>query len=800
MNNKTFIKLSLISTLLLMMFIMPQVSGIGATKAYAAPMDYEYSIIGGKVTITHYIGSGGDITIPTTIDGYNVNAIETYAFQSCRSLTSVIIPNSVTSIGSGAFAGCPLASVDIPNSVTSIGDDVFYSCSYLVSVDIPNSVTSIGVNAFCSCSNLKSVIIPSSVTSIGDCAFQHCYSLTNVDIQNGVTSIGANAFSECGFTSVDIPSSVKSIGDCAFAYGLLSKIKFYGNAPTMGYTVFCGCDSSTFTIYYISGTTGFTDPYCGYTPVPVKIVTLSYDGNGNTTGTAPVDNNVYISGDEFTTLENYGSLSKTGYTFLCWDTKADGTGIDYHPGHTYSIYEDMILYAKWIPNKYTVTFNSNSESIVPNKIVDYNNLLVTPTNPTKTGYTFGGWYKEAGCINAWNFAVDRAVTDTTLYAKWMAKPVILGVANKTIKVGDSFDAKAGVTATDEEDGNLTSKITVTGSVNSKVAGQYTITYNIIDNDGNKTTQSMVVSVVPVNVHVTSLVGTNRYDTAIKLSQSQYSAADTVIIVNGGAMADGLGATPLAKFKNAPLLLTETNSLPDSTIREIKRLNAKNVIIVGGAGVVSDNIKLQLQKLVSNVERIYGSDRYGTSLEVAKYIDKNCYHVSNIVISNGYGEADALSIASVAGRDNMPIILVGNNNIPSATYEWLKNKNIENAYIIGGTAVVSDNVLNQIDSITSGDVRNNRFGGRDRFETNAMIIDRFYGNIIDKVYITKGYELIDALAAGPIAAINGSPVVLSGNDLSANQKIVLGKRCASTIIRTGGGISNTAVSSIEQCLQ
>ncbi|MBQ8060217.1 MAG: leucine-rich repeat protein, partial [Prevotella sp.] len=134
-------------------------------------------------------------------------------------LTSVTIPNSVTSIGSWAFYNCSgLTSVTIPNSVTSIGDRAFYNCSGLTSVTIPNSVTSIGSWAFYNCSGLTSVTIPNSVTSIGSWAFSGCSGLTSVTIPNSVTSINSYAFYGCsGQTSVTIPESVTSIGDGVFS-------------------------------------------------------------------------------------------------------------------------------------------------------------------------------------------------------------------------------------------------------------------------------------------------------------------------------------------------------------------------------------------------------------------------------------------------------------------------------------------------------------------------------------------------------------------------------------------------------
>ena len=140
------------------------------------------------------------------------------AFQSCSGLTTVTIPSSVISIGEGAFHDCSgLTTVAIPNSVTSIGDKTFWGCSGLTTVTIPNSVTSIGGGAFFDCIGLTTVTIPLSVTSIEYGAFFECSGLTTVAIPNSVTSIGDWAFSDCvGLTTVTIPSSVTSIGDYAF--------------------------------------------------------------------------------------------------------------------------------------------------------------------------------------------------------------------------------------------------------------------------------------------------------------------------------------------------------------------------------------------------------------------------------------------------------------------------------------------------------------------------------------------------------------------------------------------------------
>jgi len=205
---------------------------------------WTYTVANNQATITGYTGPGGAVSIPSTVNRISVvqlssnnnpifglsntsvtsviipnsvTSIGGYAFSGCTSLTSITIPSSVTSIGGYAFQGCTgLTSVTIPNSVTSIQGNVFQNCIRLASVTIPNSVTSIGGYAF-NGTALTSITIPTSVTWIGDYAFQGCTGLTSVTIPNSVTSIPSNAFYGCtSLTSVTIPNSVTSIGGYAF--------------------------------------------------------------------------------------------------------------------------------------------------------------------------------------------------------------------------------------------------------------------------------------------------------------------------------------------------------------------------------------------------------------------------------------------------------------------------------------------------------------------------------------------------------------------------------------------------------
>ena len=162
-----------------------------------------------------YCSSLSEIVIPSS-----VTSIGDSAFYGCNSLSEIVIPSSITSIGDSAFYGCnSLSGIVIPSSVTSIGDRAFSSCDSLSEIVIPSSVTSIGKSAFWGCNSLSEIVIPSSVTSICDWAFWNCRSLSEIVIPSSVTSIGKGAFYVCdSLSEIVIPSSVTSIGDSAF-YG-----------------------------------------------------------------------------------------------------------------------------------------------------------------------------------------------------------------------------------------------------------------------------------------------------------------------------------------------------------------------------------------------------------------------------------------------------------------------------------------------------------------------------------------------------------------------------------------------------
>ncbi|MDR1638488.1 MAG: leucine-rich repeat protein [Clostridiales bacterium] len=213
---KTIIKAMIRSFIAVAAIIAIQVTM--AQPAFAENSEYRYSVVNESyVVIEKYLGTSEIVEIPSSIGEYPVTILGYASFEEAT-VKKVIIPNTVTEIGTYAFHNCRvLESVSIPDSVTSIGNLAFFDCSNLKSIVIPNGVTSINYWAFAGCNNLESVSIPDSVTSIGDSAFYSCHSLKSIVIPYGVTSINVWTFAYCeSLESVTIPDSVTSIGEKAF--------------------------------------------------------------------------------------------------------------------------------------------------------------------------------------------------------------------------------------------------------------------------------------------------------------------------------------------------------------------------------------------------------------------------------------------------------------------------------------------------------------------------------------------------------------------------------------------------------
>ena len=251
-------------------FTFSECTGLTSAGPIGGGYDYEF---GWTTEIPKNAFAGSGLTSVTIPDG--ITSIGYSAFIGCSSLTSVTIPDGVTSIESNAFYGCSgLTSVTVPGSVTSIGRSVFWGCNNLTSAGPIGGgydyefgwTTEIPACAFSDCTGLTSAVIPSGITSIGEEAFFGC-SLTSVTIPDGVTSIGMNAFSGCSMTDLTIPSSIVDMGRNAFSgcrnltsltilgsvigdgafenCSALARVTIPGSNTSIGANAFSGCSSLT---------------------------------------------------------------------------------------------------------------------------------------------------------------------------------------------------------------------------------------------------------------------------------------------------------------------------------------------------------------------------------------------------------------------------------------------------------------------------------------------------------------------------------------------------------------------------
>jgi PKD repeat protein len=252
--------------------------GSGPAVINVGPLQVSYTTNNGAITITGYTGSGGSVTIPSTVNGLPVTGIENGAFDNCQNVTSVTIPGSISQIAPWAFI----------------------DCTSLTNVTIANGVTSIGGFAFGNCTNLTSVIIPGTVTSIGEYAFYACLNLTNAVIGGKVATLADWAFAYC-------PS--------------LAAVYFLGNPPSADSTVFEYDGSAT--AYYGPGSAGWGATFDG---MPAVELTGRFSATP-TYGVAPLT--VSFAGATVDSVSN--AIGGWNWTF------GDGsTGTNQNPSHTYT--------------------------------------------------------------------------------------------------------------------------------------------------------------------------------------------------------------------------------------------------------------------------------------------------------------------------------------------------------------------------------------------------------------------------------------------------------------------------------
>lgn len=272
-------------------------------------------------------------------------------------------------------------------------------------------------------------------------------------------------------------------------------------------------------------------------------------------------------------------------------------------------------------------------------------------------------------------------------------------------------------------------------------------------------------------------GLDRYETASKVCQDGWKEdTDYAVIVNGDNFPDAMTAAPLAKKYEAPILLTNKEILNPYTSVEINRLKVKNVFLIGGKSVISQSIEDSLKSRGIKVTRIGGNNRYETSILVAQKLGKT----SEVAVVNGDDFHDGMSIASIAALKGIPIILTGSDYLPDPVKKYFQtNKKLEQAYVVGGTAQISDSVLSYIPNakrIAQGDV----------YERNVSVINAFQNEIsTGTIFVASAQDFPDSLVASSIAPKTASPILYVDSPISPATENLLRSKIVNNIKILGG---------------
>ena len=354
--------------------------------------------------------------------------------------------------------------------------------------------------------------------------------------------------------------------------------------------------------------------------------------------------------------------------------------------------------------------------------------------------------------------------------------------------------------------------------------------NYVVKGDKKDTTILLNWLLTQNPKVDILAGENRYETAVKVAEKYANENDPfangkgdIVMVNGNSLVDGLSASPLSASLNAPMLLTESNRIPKATMDYLVKLSGKATVgnlsgikihLVGGTAVISKELERELKSYGFTVDRFNGKNREDTSMKVAKKIG----NTTSAFVVGAEGEADAMSIASVASSANIkasgskitPIIVSNKNGLSDDALETFNNKNIT---IVGGEAVVSKSEFDNVKEAVGTNGSVSRLAGENRQETNAKVINKYYKDsfglttqnkkvVAGDVLVAKDgqrnkMELVDALTVSNLAALNNSPIVLATNKLAKSQinALELNAKQANALYQVGHGVSLNVVKTI-----
>ncbi|AGA68428.1 cell wall-binding protein [Desulfitobacterium dichloroeliminans LMG P-21439] len=274
-----------------------------------------------------------------------------------------------------------------------------------------------------------------------------------------------------------------------------------------------------------------------------------------------------------------------------------------------------------------------------------------------------------------------------------------------------------------------------------------------------------------------LSGANRYETAAAISRQGWKTANNVVLASGEDYPDALVAATLAGVKDAPVLLTAKDSLSPETLREIQRLQAKNIYILGGSGVIALAVEDQLAQNYTT-QRIYGVNRYETAVKMGELIQSDKANTANyntsktVILATGLDYPDALSIAPFAAQYALPILFTGKEALQEKTAQALRDWGIEEVILVGGSGVIAEAVGDTLENQLK--IKITRLSGSDRYQTSLAIAQYFenYGvadqsnastnnsaKLYTKAAFATGESYADALAGAALAGKERMPLFL-----------------------------------------
>jgi putative cell wall-binding protein len=297
-----------------------------------------------------------------------------------------------------------------------------------------------------------------------------------------------------------------------------------------------------------------------------------------------------------------------------------------------------------------------------------------------------------------------------------------------------------------------------------------------------------------------IAGIDRYQTSVDLSNAAFqTGAPAVVLVSGESFPDGLSAGPLAALLGGPVLLTTRDQAPETVLNEIKRLAPTTVVIVGGPAAVSDDVASVVAGITAVVpDRIAGENRYDTAAQVAARFPtggKTAYAAS------GVDFPDALAAGAAAAGAGVPLLLVGPTGAPPVATAALSRLQPAEVRVLGGASAVNDDAVAQLQAVVPN-VR--RIAGADRYATAQALASTWMEGATGKkpaeALVATGSSFPDALAAAPLAAKRGAPIVLTAQPCSPQPTVDVLRDMAWPDVTVVGGatVVSSAAANLVPC--